>query len=84
MCLIMAINDLCSVHWADFAFDGYSCHPQHIKCISESTPMYSDHNDVESFLRCPLRDIKPAKFKDIKEEMKMMLKHVQGTEMKSF
>ena len=53
-----AINDLCSVHWADITFDGYPCHPQHIKCINELASMYSDHDNVQSFLRCPLRDIK--------------------------
>lgn len=49
-----AIHDLCSVHWADITYDGYSCHPHHIKCINESAPMYNDHSDVCSFLQCPL------------------------------
>ena len=73
-----AINELCSVHWANATFDGYPCHSFHIRCLDDKPPIYDDHEfeDIQSFLRCPLRDIKAGKYKEIALEMKAMLKHI--------
>ena len=69
------INELCSVHWANATFDGYPCHSFHIRCLDDKPPIYDDHEDIQSFLRCPLCDIKAGKYKEISLEMKAMLKH---------
>ena len=51
-----AINELCSVHWANVTYDSYPCRFNHINCIDDTAPLYDDYNDVQCFLRCPLHD----------------------------
>ena len=70
------IDELCSIYWAGATFNGYPYNPVHIKCISEEA-VYKGDDEIHSFLRCPICDIKEGKFSGIKEEMEMMLKHIK-------
>ena len=71
-----AMDKLCNDYWKDISFDKFKVqsYPVHCKESFVDNAIFNDHTAVKNFLAAPLRDY--HKFKDIQNEFKHMLRHI--------
>ena len=72
----IAMDKLCNDYWKDISFDKFKVqsYPVHCEESFVDNAIFNDHTAVKNFLAAPLRDY--HKFKDIHNELKHMLRHI--------